>query len=90
MWIAPSGITTEITGEGESVAPLTETLRQGSQKELELLGVQADWQTFRQYFARLERQDIGINVADYVGATTVRRIVLGDSNVQPTPANWTR
>ena len=79
------GITSEITGEGESVAPLTDTLRRSSQKELELLGIQADWQTFRQYFSRLEKQGIGINVADYVGATTVRRIVLGDNDVQPTP-----
>ncbi len=80
------GITTEITGEGESVAPLNEFIRRSSQKGLELLGIQADWQTLRQYFARLEKQGIGINVADYVGATTVRRIVLGDDDVQPTPA----
>jgi len=80
------GITTEITGEGDSVAPLNETMRQASQKEFDMLGIQADWQTFRQYFARLEKQGIGINVADYVGATTVRRMVLGESDVQPTPA----
>ena len=80
------GITTEITGEGESVAPLNESIRRSSQKELDLLGIKADWQTFRQYFARLEKQGIGINVADYVGATTVRRMVLGDDDVQPTGA----
>src|SRR5215475_268293 len=80
------GITTEITGEGESVAPLNESIRRSSQKELDLLGIKADWQTFRQYFARLEKQGIGINVADYVGATTVRRMVLGDDDVQPTAA----
>src|SRR5215472_16511562 len=80
------GITTEITGEGESVAPLNDSIRRASQKELDLLGIKADWQTFRQYFARLEKQGIGINVADYVGATTVRRMVLGDDDVQPTGA----
>ena len=80
------GITTEITGEGESVAPVNDAIRRGNQKEYDLLHIQADWQTFRQYFARLEKQGIGINVADYVGATTVRRIVLGDNDVQPTPA----
>ena len=41
---------------------------------------------FRQYFARLEKQGMGINVASYVGATQVRRMVLGDDNKQPTPA----
>src|SRR5215467_1903244 len=79
------GITTEITGEGESVAPLNDAIRRSGKKGFELLGIQPDWQTFRQYFARLEKQGIGINVADYVGATTVRRIVLGDNDVQPTP-----
>jgi dihydroorotase/N-acyl-D-amino-acid deacylase len=80
------GITTEITGEGESIAPMNDAIRRSGKKGFDLLGIQPDWQTFRQYFARLERQGIGINVADYVGATTVRRIVLGDDDVQPTPA----
>ena len=80
------GITTEITGEGESIAPMNDTIRRSGKKGFDLLGIPPDWQTFRQYFARLEKQGIGINVADYVGATTVRRMVLGDDDVQPTPA----
>jgi len=80
------GITTEITGEGESVAPLNDAIRRSGKKQFDLLGIQPDWQTFRQYFARLEKQGIGINVADYVGATTIRRMVLGDDDVQPTSA----
>ena len=80
------GITTEITGEGESVAPLNDAIRRSGKKQTDLLGIEPDWQTFRQYFARLEKQGIGINVADYVGATSVRRMVLGDEDVQPTPA----
>src|SRR5207245_1608774 len=79
------GITTEITGEGDSVAPLNEAIRRADQKQYDLLHIQPDWQTFRQYFSRLEKQGIGINVADYVGATTVRRLVLGDDDIQPTP-----
>ena len=79
------GITTEVTGEGESVAPLNDAIRRSGKRGFDLLGIHPDWQTFRQYFARLEKQGIGINVADYVGATTVRRMVLGDADVQPTP-----
>src|SRR2546430_4153131 len=60
------GITTEITGEGDSVAPLNDAIRRSGKKQFDLLGIQPDWQTFRQYFARLEKQGIGINVADYV------------------------
>ena len=43
-----------------------------------------DWRTLREYFARLEKQGMGINLATYVGATSVRRMVLGDADVQPT------
>ncbi len=80
------GITTEITGEGDSVAPLNDAIRRADQKQYDLLHIQPDWQSFRQYFSRLEKQGIGINVADYVGATTVRRMVLGDDDIQPAPA----
>ncbi len=44
-----------------------------------------DWKTLREYFARLEKQGMGINLATFVGATQVRRVVLGDADVQPTP-----
>jgi len=79
------GITTEITGEGESIAPLNDTIRRADQEQFDHYHIQADWRTFREYFSRLEKQRIGINIASYVGATRVRRVVLGDSDVQPTP-----
>ena len=78
------GITTEITGEGGSVAPLNDAIIAADLPGYEHLKITPDWRTFRQYFARLEKQGIGINVADYVGATQVRRMVLGDDNKAPT------
>jgi len=78
------GITTEITGEGDSVAPLNDALIQ-SDHDYEHYHITPDWRTFRQYFARLEKQGMGINLASYVGATQVRRMVLGDDDKQPTP-----
>src|SRR5579863_5113051 len=80
------GITSEITGEGNSIAPLNDSIVQADKTKYEHLKITPDWRTFRQYFARLEKQGIGINVADYVGATQVRRMVLGDDDKQPTPA----
>jgi N-acyl-D-amino-acid deacylase len=79
------GITTEITGEGDSVAPLNGSIIRANQKVYEHYGVTPDWRTLRQYFARLEKQGIGINFATYVGATSVRRMVLGDEDRRPTP-----
>ena len=80
------GITTEITGEGGSAAPLNDAIIQADHSSYEHLKITPDWRTLRQYFARLERQGIGINLATYVGATQVRRTVLGDADAQPTPA----
>jgi N-acyl-D-amino-acid deacylase len=80
------GITSEITGEGNSVAPLNETIIQDNRNGYDHYKITPDWRTFRQYFERVEKQGMGINLASYVGATQVRRMVLGDNDVQPTPA----
>jgi len=80
------GITSEITGEGNSIAPLNDAIIESDHSGYDHYKITPDWRTFRQYFARLEKQGIGINVADYVGATQVRRMVLGDDDKQPTPA----
>jgi dihydroorotase/N-acyl-D-amino-acid deacylase len=77
------GITTEITGEGGSVAPINAAIVAADRPEYDHYRLVPDWTTFRQYFARLERQGMGINLASYVGATSVRRMVLGDTDVQP-------
>ena len=79
------GITTEITGEGGSVAPLNDSLIRADHDNYEHFKLTADWHTLSEYFARLEKQGMGINFATYVGATQVRRMVLGDADVQPTP-----
>ena len=78
------GITTEFTGEGGSVAPLNDRIITADRLSYDHYKINPDWRTLGQYFARLERQGIGINVGDYVGATQVRRMVLGDDDRQPT------
>jgi N-acyl-D-amino-acid deacylase len=80
------GITTEITGEGDSVAPVNDAMLAADHSGYEHLHIAPDWRTLRQYCARLEKQGMGINLATYVGATSVRRMVLGDAKVDPTPA----
>ncbi len=79
------GITTEITGEGNSIAPLNDAIIASDRAGYDHYKINPDWRTLRQYFARLEKQGMGINLATYVGATEVRRMVLGDDNRQPTP-----
>ena len=84
------GITTEITGEGGTAAPLNDRIKAADRVGYEHFKITPDWTTFRQYFARIEKQGIGINVADYVGATQVRRVVIGDDNRAPTAAELER
>jgi dihydroorotase/N-acyl-D-amino-acid deacylase len=84
------GITTEITGEGGTVAPLNDAIIQADRSGYDHYKITPDWRTFRQYFARLEKQGMGINLASYVGATQVRRMILGDDDKQPTPEQLDR
>jgi N-acyl-D-amino-acid deacylase len=84
------GITTEITGEGDSAAPLDARLIQANHLEYEHLKIAPDWTDFRGYFARLARQGMGINLGSYVGATQLRRMVVGEDNRAATPAELER
>ncbi|HKD04476.1 MAG TPA: D-aminoacylase [Bryobacteraceae bacterium] len=84
------GITTEITGEGSSAAPLTDELRKTDRAGFEHYGIDPSWSTFREFFARLEKQGMGINLASYVGATQVRRAVIGDGDRAPTASELER
>ena len=80
------GVTTEITGEGNSIAPVdAATLRQDS-AQYAAWGLVVDWHDLDGYFRRLERSGTPLNVATFVGATQVRRYVIGDADRAPTPA----
>jgi len=77
------GVTTEITGEGASVAPAdAATLRQDS-AQYAAWGLVVDWHDLDGYFRRLERSGTPLNIATFVGATQVRRYVLGDADRAP-------
>ena len=80
------GITTEVTGEGGSIAPLNDYILKELDPTLKHFKVTVDFRTLGQYFARLERTPAAINLATYVGATQVRQYVLHDENRPPTPA----
>jgi N-acyl-D-amino-acid deacylase len=80
------GITTEITGEGNSIGPTNEHTLAGDRPGFAHYKINPDWRTLGEYFRRLEKQGLGINLATYVGATQVRRMVLGDENRTPSAA----
>jgi N-acyl-D-amino-acid deacylase len=77
------GITTEITGEGNSVAPMNDAIIKEGQPQFRHYEIKPDWRTFQQYFARAQKQGIGINMGHYIGATTVREMVIGYDDRAP-------
>ncbi|MDH3455276.1 MAG: D-aminoacylase [Gemmatimonadota bacterium] len=79
------GITTEITGEGTSVAPHSPATIEEDADYYARLGVVVDWKDLDGYFTRFERSGSAINLASFVGATQVRKVVLGDADRAPTP-----
>jgi dihydroorotase/N-acyl-D-amino-acid deacylase len=84
------GITTEVTGEGTSVAPQTdETIASGA-AYYESLGIEVDWYDLDGYFERLETSGTAINIATFVGATRIRQVVLGHEDRAPTPEELVR
>ncbi len=84
------GITTEVTGEGDSVAPVNGVIAHEQAAQFQHLEIKRDWTDFAGYFARLERQHIGINVASYMGATTAREMVVGYADRAATPEELIR
>jgi N-acyl-D-amino-acid deacylase len=80
------GITTEVTGEGGSVAPLTDKLVQDDSDAMKKWHYREDWRDLNGYFAQLERQRVALNIATFVGATQVRLAVVGKENRAPTAA----
>ncbi|MBZ5551783.1 MAG: D-aminoacylase [Acidobacteriia bacterium] len=78
------GITTEITGEGESIAPLNDALIKIMQPLLEHYKLTVDWRTLEEYFARFKKQGMAINLGSFIGATQVREYVLDSENRAPT------
>ena len=78
------GVTTEITGEGESIAPINDRQIKEQEDFLKRFNLNIDWRTLDQYFKRLEKQGSGVNLGTFVGATQVREYVVGYDDRAPT------
>src|SRR6267143_3039045 len=80
------GVTTEITGEGESIAPINDRILKEQEDFNRRYHLTVDWRTLGEYFNRLGKQGSGVNLGTFVGATQVREYVIGYDNRPPTPA----
>ena len=80
------GVTTEITGEGSSIAPVNDRLKKESAEVANKYGVMQDWSTLDEYFKHFERTKSAINLGTFVGAGGVRNYVMGTVNRPASPA----
>ena len=80
------GVTTEITGEGESIAPLNDRILKEQEDFNRRFNLTVDWRTLSEYFTRLQKQGAGVNLGTFVGATQVREYVIGYDDRPPTAA----
>ena len=80
------GVTTQIFGEGDSMGPLNERTKKQAQEDQGDLKYDIKWTTLSEYLQFLEKKGVSQNVASFIGATTIRRYVIGDEDKQPTPA----
>jgi N-acyl-D-amino-acid deacylase len=80
------GVTTEITGEGTSIAPLNDRLLGDLQDSAKRYDVTLDWRSLDEYLRRLERVRPTINLGTFVGAGGLRDYVIGKDNRPATPA----
>ena len=84
------GITTEVTGEGESIAPLDETLLKSNEDTYRHYGLRPDWSSLLTYFMRFRRTPPTINLGTFVGLGGLRRMVVGTEDRRAGPTELDR
>jgi N-acyl-D-amino-acid deacylase len=80
------GITTEVTGEGESIAPLNAAMLRDGEAQYAYYGVRPDFTTLAGYFERFRRTPPTINLGTFVGLGGLRKYVIGTEDRRATPA----
>src|SRR6266403_79036 len=79
------GVTTEIMGEGESMGPVNDRVREHILRGQKDIKYDIKWNTLAEYLQYLETRGVSCNVASFLGATTVRENVIGFEDKPPTP-----
>jgi N-acyl-D-aspartate/D-glutamate deacylase len=79
------GVTTEIMGEGESMGPVNDRVRERMVRQQIDVKYDIKWNTLAEYLQYLEKRGVSCNVASFIGATTIREYVIGFEDKQPTP-----
>ncbi len=84
------GVTLEVMGEGWSMGPVNEAMRETALARQSNIRFPITWTTLGGYLEHLEQRGIAPNVASFVGAATIRIHELGESDVDPSPEQLDR
>ena len=77
------GVTLEVFGEGWSMGPLSDTMKEEGRKQQGDIKYEIEWTTLAEYLDHLVARGISPNVASFVGATTVRIHEIGYEDRPP-------
>jgi len=78
------GVTLEVFGEGTSMGPLTDAMKEEMLKRQGDIRYPVEWTSLGEYLAFLETKGVSPNVASFVGATSVRVHEIGYEDRPPT------
>ena len=78
------GVTLEILGEGSSMGPLNDALRQEMMDNQDDIKYDVTWTTLGEYLEYLVDRGVSTNVASFVGNATLRQYVMGYETREPT------
>ena len=84
------GITTEITGEGGSIAPVNDQMMADRKASYDHFTITQDWRTLGEYFTRLTRSTAAINIGTFVGSGGLRDYVVGKADRPATADELTK
>ena len=77
------GVTLEVMGEGWSMGPLNDRMKQLALQRQGDIRYPIQWTTLGDYLGHLESKGTAVNIASFVGATTVRQHELGERDIDP-------
>ena len=79
------GITTEVTGEGNSIAPVNDRMMEAKKPNYAHYGVEQDFRTLEEYFGRLKESPPAINIATFIGSGGIRDFIIGREDRRASP-----
>lgn len=84
------GVTLEVMGEGSSMGPIPDSLKDWAESQQGDIKYEIEWTTLGEYLEYLENRGVSPNVASFIGAATPRINVLGFADRAPSPEELDR